>query len=132
MSQDIYQGYKIFPVADAQDLELGCDIRYRVNTVTFQALNLDPSEVVDGKLVNEKLLNILDDETKITAATAGTLTLKAVPPRSRVKYDIPNGTIQATDLSFLTTDSPVETFYLDLAGVTGCSHILVSVTGYQY
>jgi hypothetical protein len=121
---NVYEKSHIFAAGASNIPAIEFDQRFRNISVIVQPLNLvNPPAVLGDSLVNET--------TAVAAsATTGTVTLKASPPKSFHKYDVPNGVIAVNNPHFISTDIPVERLYVELSALTGCTHVAVTIVGH--
>ena len=98
---------------------------FRQNTLTAQPLNIQ--DTVEGKSISEL---VTEDNSVLPENVTGTVTFKATPPRTFYAYDIPDGVIDLSTPSFVSTDIPVGTLVVELGAITGATHIAVTMTNY--
>lgn len=126
MSTPIYSiQTKIYPSDTTEPQKIELPFGFRQVTLTTQ-----PIDVV-GEVSGNSLTELLEEENAVAnTEMTGTVEFKATPPRTYHEYTLPEGTVDLSNPTFVTTDIPVETVTVTLQGVTGSSHVAVTAISY--
>lgn len=123
MIPEVFSFTKIYAYNAASPTPIVVDPRFRYNTITVQPLNIpSPPSVLTEDLLTEA--------NSVVTGVTGTVTFKASPPASYVKFDVTDSTINLSSPTFLNMSTPVFRLFPTLTSVTGCTHVAVTVTGF--
>lgn len=121
----VAQVTKVYETGDTDPEAIVADGHFHQVTITTQPLNIP---VGDGdKPLNEVLI-----ETNAVAKgdMSGTVQLTAAPPRTFEYYELQGGLIDLSFPSFITTDVPLQSLKPIFSGITGATHIAITITSY--
>lgn len=123
MTPEVFKVTKIYEFDDVSPESILVDHRFRYNTITVQPLNLvDPPAELDSDLLTF-------DNSVLTGVT-GTVGFTATPPSSYIQYDIPDSTIDLATPAFLNVNVPIFNLFPTFSGITGCTHVAITITGF--
>lgn len=98
---------------------------FRQMTLTTQPLNLT------GDITNSFINDLVTEDNAVAATSmAGTVVFTATPPRTFHTYPIPDGSVDLSAPSFVSTTTPIDSVGVSLQGITGSSHVAVTIVSY--
>lgn len=104
-------------------------VGFRQMTLTTQPLTLqgDPS----GEDLRKQIDTWVSEVNAVLPdSMAGTVTFKATPPRTFYAYDIPDGVVDLSAPSFVSTDIPIDYITVETTGLTGSTHLAITISSY--
>lgn len=116
---------KIYEVDDENPATITADGHFHQLTITTQPLNIPPEDT--GKPLSDVLI---ESNAVAKESMTGTIQLTAAPPRTFEYYDLPDGLIDLSTPSFITTDVPIQSLKPVLTGITGATHLAITITSY--
>lgn len=124
-----FERIKIYPANKANPDPVIVDERFPRTTITVTPLNISGSPAESE--LNEEMLTETNAVASTAASLTGTVTVKATPPNTFHKYDMPDNVVSLDDPSFISTNVPVQKLWPTFSGVAGCTHVAVSVIGHE-
>tara|TARA_R110001592_G_C13193009_1_gene753658 strand:+ start:563 stop:946 length:384 start_codon:yes stop_codon:yes gene_type:complete len=117
---------KIYEAGDTNPEAIVADGHFHQVTITTQPLNIPVGD--EDKPLKEVLIetNAVDK-----GSMSGTIQLTAAPPRTFEYYEIPEGLIDLSNPTFLTTTIPLQKLRPIFSGITGSTHVAITISSYS-
>ena len=122
----LFQKTEIYEFNDSDPIPIVVDEHFYRLTVTTQPLNIPVGD--EDKPLSEIFI---ETNAVLKNSVSGTVQLSASPPRSFEFYDIPEGLIDLSTPSFINTETPIWKLTPVFTGVTGATHVAVTVSGFE-
>lgn len=117
---------KIYEVGETDPTPIVADSRFHQITITTQPLNIPVGD--ENKPLDEILI---ESNAVAKGSMSGTVQLTASPPRTFEFYEIPEGLIDLGNPTFLTTTIPLQRLRPVLSGISGSTHVAVTISSYS-
>lgn len=153
----VYELTTIYDINDTDPKPIQVDYRFKEITVVVETLDIPMMiypEIVSlswekfdeegtEKLIKQQYEPDEFEQTKLELKreyfervnldnVSGVVSLKLQPPYSFRVYDVKDGDVDLSDMHFLSITHQVDKIHPVLSGITGCTHISISVTADLY